>query len=159
MITLEDCIGLCGLTEEEVLAVAEHEHLPQIAAMPLRANRAVGGAKADIVFSHGLTAHFWRCRGRLGFTINDKEAWAGVRQRSGEDLIDGLAFVNLFSACSKTFRNVSHVQVGIVKIHADEACGLNRCTHGMAPEVLEQAIFVIHKADEYGWDCIFGRRP
>ena len=28
MITLEDCIGLCGLTEEEVLAVAEHEHLP-----------------------------------------------------------------------------------------------------------------------------------
>jgi hypothetical protein len=32
MVTLEDCIGLCGLTEEEVLAVAEHEHLPQIAA-------------------------------------------------------------------------------------------------------------------------------
>ena len=30
MITLEDCIGLCGLTEEEVLAVAEHEHLPEI---------------------------------------------------------------------------------------------------------------------------------
>ena len=27
MITLEDCIGLCGLTEEEVLAVAEHEQL------------------------------------------------------------------------------------------------------------------------------------
>ena len=35
MITLEDCIGLCGLTEEEVLAVAEHEHLPQIAATAL----------------------------------------------------------------------------------------------------------------------------
>jgi hypothetical protein len=32
MITLEDCIGLCGLTEEEVLAVAEHEYLPEIAA-------------------------------------------------------------------------------------------------------------------------------
>jgi hypothetical protein len=32
MITLEDCIGLCGLTEEEVLAIAEHEHLPEIAA-------------------------------------------------------------------------------------------------------------------------------
>ena len=32
MITLEDRIGLCGLTEEEVLAVAEHEHLPQVAA-------------------------------------------------------------------------------------------------------------------------------
>ena len=35
MITLEDCIGFCGLTEEEVLAIAEHEHLPEIAATPL----------------------------------------------------------------------------------------------------------------------------
>jgi len=35
MITLEDCVALCGLTEEEVLAVAEHEHLPEIAAAAL----------------------------------------------------------------------------------------------------------------------------
>jgi hypothetical protein len=35
MITLADCIGLCGLTEEEVLAIAEHEHLPEIAAAAL----------------------------------------------------------------------------------------------------------------------------
>ena len=35
MITLEDCIGLCGLTEEQVLAIAEHEHLPEIAATAL----------------------------------------------------------------------------------------------------------------------------
>lgn len=32
MITLEDCIAFCGLTEEEVLAIAEHENLPQISA-------------------------------------------------------------------------------------------------------------------------------
>jgi hypothetical protein len=32
MITLEDCICFCGLTEKEVLAIAEHEHLPEIAA-------------------------------------------------------------------------------------------------------------------------------
>jgi hypothetical protein len=31
-LTLEDCIALCGLSEDEVLAVAEHEHIPQIAA-------------------------------------------------------------------------------------------------------------------------------
>ena len=37
MITLEDCVGLCGLTEEEVLAIAEHEHLPEIAATALTA--------------------------------------------------------------------------------------------------------------------------
>jgi hypothetical protein len=35
MITLEDCIGFCGLTEEEVLAIAEHERLPEIAATAL----------------------------------------------------------------------------------------------------------------------------
>src|SRR6185369_5009509 len=35
MISREDCIGLSGLTEEEVLAVAEHEHLPEIAATAL----------------------------------------------------------------------------------------------------------------------------
>jgi hypothetical protein len=35
MITLEDCIALCGLTEAQVLAIAEHEHLPEIAATAL----------------------------------------------------------------------------------------------------------------------------
>src|SRR6516164_7742916 len=35
MITLEDCVGFCGLTEEEVLAIVEHEHLPEIAATAL----------------------------------------------------------------------------------------------------------------------------
>jgi len=35
MIALEDCIALCGLTDEEVLAVAEHEHVPEIAAAAL----------------------------------------------------------------------------------------------------------------------------
>jgi hypothetical protein len=32
MISLEDCIALCGLTEQEVMAIAEHEHVPEIAA-------------------------------------------------------------------------------------------------------------------------------
>jgi hypothetical protein len=32
VITLEDCIALCGLTEQEVLAIAEHEHVPEIVA-------------------------------------------------------------------------------------------------------------------------------
>jgi len=29
MITLEDCIGLCGLSRDQVDAIAEHEHLPE----------------------------------------------------------------------------------------------------------------------------------
>src|SRR4029079_1881885 len=32
MITLEDCIAFCGLSREEVQALAEHEHIPEIAA-------------------------------------------------------------------------------------------------------------------------------
>jgi hypothetical protein len=35
MITLEDCVAFSGLTEEEVLAIAEHEHMPEIAAAAL----------------------------------------------------------------------------------------------------------------------------
>ena len=34
-LSLEDCIALCDLSEEEVLAVAEHEHIPEIAAAEL----------------------------------------------------------------------------------------------------------------------------
>jgi hypothetical protein len=32
MITIEDCITLCGLSRQEVMAIAEHEHVPEIAA-------------------------------------------------------------------------------------------------------------------------------
>ena len=32
MISLSDCIALCGLSEAEVLAIAEHEHVPEIVA-------------------------------------------------------------------------------------------------------------------------------
>ena len=35
MITLQDCIGLCGLDEDEVAAISEHEHVPEIAATAL----------------------------------------------------------------------------------------------------------------------------
>lgn len=35
MLTLEDCIALCGLTREEVDAIAEHEHLPEAIAAEL----------------------------------------------------------------------------------------------------------------------------
>jgi hypothetical protein len=35
MLSLEDCIALSGLTEAEILAIAEHEHIPEIAAAEL----------------------------------------------------------------------------------------------------------------------------
>ncbi|HTS52567.1 MAG TPA: hypothetical protein VMH26_04775, partial [Burkholderiales bacterium] len=35
MLTIEDCIGLSELTEEEILAIARHEHIPEMAAVEL----------------------------------------------------------------------------------------------------------------------------
>ncbi|MGA7388356.1 MAG: hypothetical protein WBW99_10580 [Pseudolabrys sp.] len=35
MISLEDCIAFCGLNEDEVAAISEHEHIPDIAAAAL----------------------------------------------------------------------------------------------------------------------------
>jgi hypothetical protein len=35
MISLDDCVALCGLTEEQVLAIAQHKHLPEIEATAL----------------------------------------------------------------------------------------------------------------------------
>lgn len=35
MLTIEDCIGLCRLTEDEIAAVADHEHVPDIIALEM----------------------------------------------------------------------------------------------------------------------------
>ena len=35
VLTLQDCIALSDLTEEEILAIAEHEHIPEIVAAEL----------------------------------------------------------------------------------------------------------------------------
>jgi hypothetical protein len=37
MLTIEDCIALCDLSRDEVDAIAEHEHLPEIIAAELGA--------------------------------------------------------------------------------------------------------------------------
>lgn len=35
MLTLQDCIECSDLTEEEILAIAEHEHIPEMVAVEL----------------------------------------------------------------------------------------------------------------------------
>ena len=35
MLTIQDCIELSGLSEEEILAIAEHEHVPEMIAAEL----------------------------------------------------------------------------------------------------------------------------
>ena len=38
MISFEDSVALCGLSEAEIAAIAEHEHIPEIAAAVLGDN-------------------------------------------------------------------------------------------------------------------------
>lgn len=35
MLTIEDCIGLSELTDDEIRAIAQHEHIPEMAAVEL----------------------------------------------------------------------------------------------------------------------------
>jgi hypothetical protein len=35
VLTFEDCLGLCELSEEQIRAISEHEHLPEIVALEL----------------------------------------------------------------------------------------------------------------------------
>lgn len=68
MLSIEDCIALSDLTEDEIAAIAEHEHIPEMAAAELGAylvHQADGEAriKAMIVDDirraqeHGHHAH------------------------------------------------------------------------------------------------------
>jgi hypothetical protein len=35
MLSLDDCIGMSDLTEDEIAVIAEHEHVPEIVALEL----------------------------------------------------------------------------------------------------------------------------
>jgi hypothetical protein len=51
VLTFEDCLGLCELNEEEVRAIAEHEHVPQIVALEL-GNYLMRGPDGELLVSH-----------------------------------------------------------------------------------------------------------
>ena len=63
MISLEDCIALCGLTKEEVRALAEHEEIEEIHAAAL---------------AQCLLGHPEGCR-KIGAMIADDVNWAILR--------------------------------------------------------------------------------
>ena len=51
VLTFEDCLGLCELSEEEVRAIAEHEHLPEILALEL-GNVLVRSPSGELLVNH-----------------------------------------------------------------------------------------------------------
>lgn len=91
MISLEDCLGLCGLTEVEVLALAEHEHIPEMVAAALGHHllcqsdgcRKIAAMIADDVnmaAAHGDRRHADELRQTLRqFMMTHPEAWTSVR--------------------------------------------------------------------------------
>ena len=51
MLRFEDCLELCELSEEEILAIAEHEHLPEIVALEL-GDYLMRGPDGELLVSH-----------------------------------------------------------------------------------------------------------
>ncbi len=54
MLTYEDCVGLSDLTDDEIKAIAEHEHVPEIVALEfghylIETEKGVSAIKAIII--------------------------------------------------------------------------------------------------------------
>lgn len=59
MLTLQDCLDLCELTEDEVLAIAEHENLPEVVALELGnalAQTAAGEQRVETMIVDDIVA-------------------------------------------------------------------------------------------------------
>ena len=94
MISRDDCIGLCGLDEAEVQALAEHEHVPEIVAAALAQHllgqsdgcRTIGAMIADDVswaFARGDRQHAEVLKTTLRrFVDAHPEALASLRARA-----------------------------------------------------------------------------
>ncbi len=91
MLTFEDCLGLCELSEEEIRAIAEHEHLPQIVALELGSD-LMRGPDGELLASHMLIDDI-RAAERRGDRVHaaaqaraapaHRAAWRAPRRRPG----------------------------------------------------------------------------
>lgn len=82
MITLDDCIAFCGLSEEEVLALAEHEHVPEIVAAGLASKLLKQRHGADKVRT--MIVEDIRTALRRGDHRHAQELFAALRHFLGE---------------------------------------------------------------------------
>jgi hypothetical protein len=63
MLTFEDCLALCELSEAEVAAIAEHEHLPQLPAVELAAY-LIQGPDGQVLVQRMLVEDIQAAQGR-----------------------------------------------------------------------------------------------
>lgn len=71
MLTIDDCIALSGLTEAEIAAIAEHEHIPFTAATELGRCLCASDRGLDVVRTMVLD-DLWAAR-RRGDTVHVRE--------------------------------------------------------------------------------------
>ncbi len=82
MLDIESCIALSGLTEEEIEAIAEHEHIPAMLAVELGgylAGRPDGPERIRAIFADDIRAA--RARGDLVHAARLKLALAHFLER------------------------------------------------------------------------------
>lgn len=81
MITYEDCLGIAGLSEAEVQAIADHEHLPGMVALELAGHLLCcpGGERrlAGMILDDVVTA---RARGDLAEAARLRRLWTSFVQ-------------------------------------------------------------------------------
>ena len=85
MLTIEDCIGLCGLTEDEIAAVAEHEHLSTMLALGMGSylrRTAAGQAQIETMINDDVAAA--TRRGDLTHANKLARVLVQFRQRHGD---------------------------------------------------------------------------
>jgi hypothetical protein len=63
VLTFEDCLGLCELSEEEIRAISEHEHIPEIIALEL-GDYLIRGHDGELLVSHMVIDDIWAAERR-----------------------------------------------------------------------------------------------
>ncbi|WP_153145939.1 hypothetical protein [Dechloromonas sp. H13] len=89
MLALKDCIDMCGLTEDEVVAIAEEENLPPIVAVLIGSNllRSENGLAylGEILRNRAEKAVD---RGEPEVAAKHRTTYENFRQRCPQPLVD-----------------------------------------------------------------------
>jgi hypothetical protein len=78
VLTFGDCLALCDLSEAEVQAIAEHEHLPPIVALEL-GDCLVQGSDGELLINHMVIENI-RAAKRRGDLVHAAQLKQTLRQ-------------------------------------------------------------------------------
>lgn len=77
MLTLKECLDFCELTEEEIHAISEHEHVPQIIAAGLGSSLIQSRGGIQAIQNYILdNIHYAEAHGETGKAANLQQVLA-----------------------------------------------------------------------------------